>query len=704
MLIRRFSNRTLSMLKNTKEKLRFLLLLAAAAMIVLSVEYLGLFSGVDTYFYDTFLRLRGDRPVSDQIVIVGIDAKTLDTFGKWPLKRRYYAEMLDRLGQASVVGFDLLLMESAEDDNMLEASIKRHGRVILPEYVSNSMSVTKPLGQLTPFKTGHVHIELGIDNTAREVFHSLYSNNTLLPSLASVMYETASGDKLFRKKPPLVMHSDNYNSDKLFQEDMQKINYYGPPGRFRQISLVDVVTGVVPKEFFRDKIVLVGLTVPGIVDQVSTPFSQARNRMSGVEVHANIVNNLLDKSFIHDVGGWIRSGAVFIVSLVLGVFFLRLSEKNAALLWGFSLVLAATIVSVLLFARNMWLSLSAFYVSFSLMYVISYLYRLDNAARKLDKEHEVTISLLGWEADEIPEQTPARGLFGFLSEGGINGKIQRQIRMTTKLLKLNKHLEKALKSQQEALDNQVRLVEMLSHEYRTPLAIIRANLDILEMKDGAAGGMLSTNFGKMKRAVSRLVEVMDISLRRERLEDSNAKMDSNEISLVPFMRSILDEARELWAERRLELDLVDGGECFVRTILDTERELWVERRLEPDLEEHGELFVFGDSSLLKTALLNLIDNAVKYSTEHEPVLISLSVTEGEAIVRVQNHGTVVPADDLERVFEKFYRGSRSGNTRGAGLGLYLVRKIIEQQHGKVTLVSNDSDGTVAIVRLPLKKT
>jgi len=240
-------------------------------------------------------------------------------------------------------------------------------------------------------------------------------------------------------------------------------------------------------------------------------------------------------------------------------------------------------------------------------------------------------------------------------------------------LKLNKHLEKAIKSQQEALDNQVRLVEMLSHEYRTPLAIIRANLDILEMKDGAAGGMLSTNFGKMKRAMSRLVEVMDISLGRERMEDAHAKMDSNEIPLVPFIRTILNEARELWAERQLELALNDDREYFV----------------------------FGDASLLKTALLNLIDNAVKYSAEHEPVNVSLTITEGEAIVRVQNHGAVIPADDLSRVFEKFYRGSGSGNTRGAGLGLYLVRKIIEQQHGRVTLVSNESEGTVAIVRLPL---
>jgi signal transduction histidine kinase len=140
------------------------------------------------------------------------------------------------------------------------------------------------------------------------------------------------------------------------------------------------------------------------------------------------------------------------------------------------------------------------------------------------------------------------------------------------------------------------------------------------------------------------------------------------------MRAILNEARELWAERRLELDLEENG---------------------------GEFSVIGDSSLLKTALLNLIDNAVKYSAEHEPVNVSLRFNAGEGIIRVLNNGDVIPAEDLGRVFEKFYRGSASGNTRGAGLGLYLVRKIIEQQHGRVSLISNESDGTVAIVALPL---
>jgi len=659
------------MVKNMAAKLRFLLLLLALVLLVLGGDYLGLYAGVDTYVYDTFLRLRGARSVSDRIIIVAIDAQSLAKLGKWPLARRHYAGLLDRLSLADAVGFDLLLVEPSADDALLGAALQRQGRTVLAEYLDSALGLVPPLARLAPCRTGHIHIEPGVDNTAREVFHSIYLGGTLVPSLTSALHDLVSGSALPRQgAPPARGEGDSRTA---FQQDRQKINYYGPPGSFRQVSLAQVLEGGLPPGFFRSKIVLVGITAPGIVDEVSTPFSQARNRMPGVEVQANILNNLLDQSFLTEVTGWLRAAAVVLASLVLALFFLRLNEKNAALCWCFSLVLGGVVAATLFFSSNLWLPPTAFCVSFSLMYLVTYLHRLDAAARRLDREHDVMISMLGWDPDEMPGGAAARGLSGFLSEGGINGKIQRQLRMTTKLLTLHKQLEIALKMEHEALENQVRLVEMLSHEYRTPLAIIRANLDILEMKDGAAGGALTTNFGKMKRAMSRLVEVMDVSLGRERLENAHLQLDRTEIPLVRFLRDLMEETRELWSERRLELDLKGCGECVV----------------------------LGDHSLLKTALLNLIDNAIKYSAESEPVRVSLSTTADRALVRVQNRGAVIPEHDLSRVFEKYYRGTGSGNTRGAGLGLYLVRRIVEQFGGFVTLASGAQGDTLATIGLPL---
>ena len=652
--------------------LHFLLLLAVTLVIVLSIDYLGSFAGIDTYFYDTFLRLRGSRPTSNRIVIVAVDAKTLDRFGQWPIKRRYYAEMLNRLDQAAIVGFDLLLREPTGDDGLLETAIKRHGRVILPVYVGAGAQPIMPLNRFSPAGTGHIHIELGVDNTARELFHSIYSNAVFLPSLSSKMYETSFHCTLPRLNQPV--HQTGISTGRVIQQDLYKINYYGTPGTFTRISLADLLDGTVPPAYFKDKLVLVGLTVPGVLDEVSTPLSQTRNRMSGVEVHANALNNLLDKSTIHELPGLLRAFVALVCALLLAVMLARRNEKQTVLIWALSLSITLLAAFTLLVVAHWWVPPTLFLIAFSIMFAAVYLYRLDSAARKLDHEYEIMTALLGRDADEDPEQTGGRGLFGFLSEGGINTKIGRQVSMTTKLLGLHKQLESALKTEREALDNQIRFVEMLSHEYRTPLAIIRANLDILEMKDEDLGGQLSGNFSKMKRAVSRLVEVMETSLGRQRLEEARAVLPANEeIDLTAFLDSLLAESGELWAERRFERY---GGGC-------------------------PECCVCGDRLMLKTAVLNLIDNAVKYSAVQEPVRVFLEKRDGQAIVSVVNRGTSVAPEELERVFDKFYRGGSSANTRGAGLGLYLVRKIIEQLGGSVTLTSDADQSTTATIHLPL---
>lgn len=245
--------------------------------------------------------------------------------------------------------------------------------------------------------------------------------------------------------------------------------------------------------------------------------------------------------------------------------------------------------------------------------------------------------------------------------------------MTRELVEKQRDLEDALAAEREALESQVRFVEMVSHEYRTPLAIIRANLDILEMKACKADCVLSPNLGKIKRAVARLVEVLEVSLGRERLDDAHLKMSREAIPVAAFIRELVRETKELWTERRLELDHGDTDGSTVT----------------------------GDRSLLKTAFLNLVDNALKYSAEGEPVSISVRAGEGEAIVMVRDRGRGIPASELDRVFEKFYRGTGSADTRGAGVGLYLVRRIVEQHGGKVSLAGGDQGGTVATVKLPL---
>ena len=118
---------------SSKYSKRFLVFLTAFAGIVLIffLEYLGLFEGINAYVYDMFFRIRGSRTPSDRIVIASIDEKSLAKYGRWPIRRIYYARLIDRLNQASVVGFDVIFAEESQDDALLAEAIKRQGRVVL---------------------------------------------------------------------------------------------------------------------------------------------------------------------------------------------------------------------------------------------------------------------------------------------------------------------------------------------------------------------------------------------------------------------------------------------------------------------------------------------------------------------------------------------------------------------------------------------
>lgn len=645
------------------------MLLAALAAFVSTIEGLGLFAGIDAYFYDHFFRLRGSRQTSDRVVVVAVDADSLAAFGRWPLPRHLYAALLDRLEHATVVGFDLLLTEPSADDRQLAAASRNHGSVILAGHLERGGGLVEPLPLFSPREVAHVHVEPGVDHVVRELFHSIYRKGVLIPSLSSAAYETDRG-----KPIPRAAFSGDRNG--LVQQDHHRINYYGPAGTFTTVSLVDVLEGRRSPDFFRGRLVLVGVTAPGIVDQVATPFSQLRTRMPGVELHATALNNLLDASALREMGQWFETTSLLVFSLLFARLFLAIREQQALLAWCASLVMLPS-ASLLLFVGGTWLPPTAFMVSGSVMFAVVYLRRLNRAIRRLDREYDAMVTLLGRGiGGEMGEETENGGLLSMLSEQGINQKIRRQSIMTARLVAMHKKLEAVLETERETLDNQIRFVEMLSHEYRTPLAIIRANLDILELRDEEAPKRFTAYYDKMKRAVSRLTEIMDISLSAERMDGTANRMQQRRLELTGFVRMLFEESCALWTERTLHLELPEGDEVVI----------------------------FADAGLFKTVLLNLIDNAIKHSPPEEAVSIALQVGTGAAIVSVCNRRPFIPAEELERVFDKYYRGRNSANSQGAGLGLYLVRKIVEQQGGTVELSSSEEAGTRATVTMPLLRT
>jgi two-component system sensor histidine kinase SenX3 len=116
-----------------------------------------------------------------------------------------------------------------------------------------------------------------------------------------------------------------------------------------------------------------------------------------------------------------------------------------------------------------------------------------------------------------------------------------------------------------------------------------------------------------------------------------------------------------------------------------------------------DLVVAGDRSQLVSAVTNLLDNAVKYSEPGEPVEVDATVGDRSICISVRDHGIGIPARDLERIFERFYRvdRARSRATGGTGLGLSIVRHVAQAHGGDVTVESTEGEGSTFRLRVPL---
>jgi len=107
-----------------------------------------------------------------------------------------------------------------------------------------------------------------------------------------------------------------------------------------------------------------------------------------------------------------------------------------------------------------------------------------------------------------------------------------------------------------------------------------------------------------------------------------------------------------------------------------------------------------DFPLLLQVLVNLLDNALKYSAAGEPIDIAARGTAGGVEIEVSDRGIGIPVEDLQRVFDKFYRVQGAGRVRGTGLGLAISRGIVEAHGGEIEARARAGGGTTVLVRLP----
>jgi len=237
-------------------------------------------------------------------------------------------------------------------------------------------------------------------------------------------------------------------------------------------------------------------------------------------------------------------------------------------------------------------------------------------------------------------------------------------------------LEEQLAQEQRLALLQRNFVSMASHEFRTPLTVIDGHARrLVKTKDSVTAVEIGERGGKIRAAVLRLTHLIDNLLNSARLIDGGAEpyFHPAEMDLAALLREVCQVHREI----------TPGAQISERFAA-------------------APIAMVGDVKLLFQVFSNLLSNAVKYSPHGGAIEVEAGVAAGEVIVTIADRGIGIPAADLDRLFERYHRGSNVSGIVGTGVGLYLVKMAIELHRGGIEVESKEGTGSRFVVRLPTK--
>jgi signal transduction histidine kinase len=229
---------------------------------------------------------------------------------------------------------------------------------------------------------------------------------------------------------------------------------------------------------------------------------------------------------------------------------------------------------------------------------------------------------------------------------------------------------------QEARLSRLRtdFVSAVSHEFRTPLSSILALSERLESARIRDPEKLDEYHHVIGREARRLSALVTRLLDFAQMAEGKSVYTFERVALVPIAREAIQSCHDTGPSQRIAL-----------------RE-----------ESAAPLWIRADRTALRHCIQNLIENAIKYSPPDSPITVTCGSANGSSLVEVQDRGIGVPVAEQDRIFEKFYRGRQAAelNVQGVGIGLSLVKHVMESHGGDVSVESRPGEGSRFRLRLP----
>jgi signal transduction histidine kinase len=249
----------------------------------------------------------------------------------------------------------------------------------------------------------------------------------------------------------------------------------------------------------------------------------------------------------------------------------------------------------------------------------------------------------------------------------------RNARLFEALRKSQSELENSLQREKELNQLKSRFISTVSHEFRTPLASILANSQIIERYEKRLSDEQKSGYhAKIKAQIQYLSNLVEDVLLASKGDSIGFHLEIDRQDFRTFCEEIISEI-SLLAPNNVVLHLEILGK--------------------------PESLAF-DSKLLRHILFNLLSNAVKYSPNGGKVMLKVNCKVKDFSLAVSDEGIGIPATEQDKLFQSFFRASNAGKVAGTGLGLTIVKRAVEAYGGDISLRSRPKKGTVVEVKLP----
>ena len=228
--------------------------------------------------------------------------------------------------------------------------------------------------------------------------------------------------------------------------------------------------------------------------------------------------------------------------------------------------------------------------------------------------------------------------------------------------------ETALKVERDLQAEQLRFVDVVRHQYQTPLSVIRTSVAAISQSLSDGDNANEERIRRVNAAIKDLVQVIDISLHRGRLDNAAITVSRRYIDLRKVLAGIVENLRSLHLERQID---------FVST------------------ETGAPHFASVDTDMLAIALANLVENAIKFSPPVTRVKVCCHLSDQQLSITVLDEGIGIPDQESENIGKRYFRASNADSIVGTGLGLHMVMAVARAHKGSFKIEKRELRGTAA---------